>query len=342
MPIRFLHIEKIVLSVLLLLTCQGRSADRRDLAKGVYLAEFSTNWSRCLFLESSESKVTAVISPGIGGRIVSYNLNGDNILFDGAAVGRRNMAGGYQCDVGPESLDLPEHPTLWNGANSWQFKPWNVRLMSEPDPVTGVQIDKEVTLEPDTGELGLTQWIKNTSTNDVSYCIWDRTLCKSEGYVLIPLNPKSFYPSGWAIHPEFDASFRFEKGKYTSPHIKSMDGVLVIETKGLPTQIGADSREGWIAYVRGDLLFVKYFQVFPQGDYTDDANTVEVFFNDQVAELQLLSPEVKLRPNENYSFPEQWTLLRLKKKITSFNQARKLVEKIPPSPFRKSQSSKKD
>jgi hypothetical protein len=330
----FKQSQIIILAVLLCIDCSGWAAERKDLTTGLYLAEFSTNWSRCLFMDSSEAKVSVVMSPAIGGRIVSYSLNGDNILFDGATAGRKDMAGGYQCDVGPETLDLPEHPTLWTGANSWQFKPWNVRMMSEPDSVTGVQIDKEVTLEPDTGELGLTQWMKNTSTNQVAYCLWDRTLCQGGGFVLVPLNSNSFYPSGWAIHPEIDASFHLENGKYVSPHVKNMDGVLVMEAKGAPTQIGADSRDGWIAYVRGNLLFVKYFQVFPTADYTDDANTVEVFCNDQVAELQLLSPEVKLRPMQNYSFPEKWTLIQLDRKVTSFKQARKLVDKIPPSPFR--------
>ncbi len=309
------------------------SAERRELTKGVFLGEYSTNWPKCLFMDSSESKVSVVITPNIGGRIVNFSLNANNILFDGAAVGKRNMAGGYQCDVGPGTLDLPEHPILWNGTNSWQFKPWNVRLMSDPDDVTGVAIDKEITLEPDTGELGLTQWLKNTSTNPVSYCIWDRTLCKGGGFVLVPLNRDSFYPSGWAIHPEFNASFRYEKGKYFSPQINNMDGVLVIEANGKPTQIGTDSREGWIAYVREDLLFVKYFQIFPRADYTDDANTVEVFFNEQVAELQLLSPEVPLKPGQRYSFPEKWILIHLPKPVTTAKQARKLVDKIPPSPF---------
>ncbi|MDB6024841.1 MAG: hypothetical protein JWM68_1064 [Verrucomicrobiales bacterium] len=329
-PIRIL----IALTLLLGGVCFAESVERKNLATGVYLGEYSTNWPRCVFMDSSESKVSIAVTPNVGGRIVSYSLNGDNILFDGAAVGRRNMAGGYQCDIGPETLDLPEHPVLWSGGNGWQFKPWNVKLMSDPDDVTGVEIDKEITLEPDTGELGLTQWIKNISTNDVSYCIWDRTLCKSGGFVFFRLNPESFYPSGWAIHPEFDASFHFEKGKYSSPHIKNMDGVLVIEANGKPTQIGADSRDGWIAYVRGDLLFVKYFQVFPKADYTDDANTIEIFFNEQVAELQLLSPEVALKPKQNYSFPEKWTLIHLDKRVTTFKQARKLADKIPPSPFK--------
>ncbi len=340
MLIRVAHFKILLAAVLILFSGLSRAAERRDLAKGMYLAEYSTNWPRCIFMDSSESKISVVASPMIGGRIISYSLNGDNILFDGAAAGRRNMAGGYQCDIGPETLDLPEHPTLWTGENGWQFKPWNVRMMSDPDPITGVQIDKEVTLEPDTGELGLTQWMKNTSTNDVSYCIWDRTLCRGGGFVLIPLNPDSFYPSGWAIHPEFDASFHFEKGKFVSPHVKVIDEVLVLEANGLPTQIGVDSRDGWIAYVRGDLLFVKYFQVFPKADYTDDANTVEVYFNSQIAELQLLSPEVRLKPQQNYSFPEKWTLLRLKKPVTTFKQARKAVEQIPPSPFQK--QNKKD
>jgi hypothetical protein len=117
--------------------------------------------------------------------------------------------------------------------------------------------------------------------------------------------------------------------------VKILKGVLVAKAEGEATKIGADSDAGWIAYARGRLLFVKYFPYSPKGDYSDGGNSVEVYFDKSVGELEPLSPEVKLKPGESYSFPEKWTLIELNDEVTTFEEARKLVKKVPPSPFKR-------
>jgi hypothetical protein len=81
-------------------------------------------------------------------------------------------------------------------------------------------------------------------------------------------------------------------------------------------------------------LLVKFFPYFPKGDYTDGGNSVELYFDQSVAELEPLSPEVKLKPGAIYTFPEQWVLLELKKPVSTFEQARSLARQVPRSPFR--------
>jgi len=113
-----------------------------------------------------------------------------------------------------------------------------------------------------------------------------------------------------------------------------IDGVLVTEAKGPPLKVGADSDAEWIAYARGRLLLVKYYPYFASGDYTDGGNSVEFYCDNRVAELEPLSPETRLKPNENYAFPEKWLLIQLDSEVISPEAARALVRKIPPSPFK--------
>jgi hypothetical protein len=80
---------------------------------------------------------------------------------------------------------------------------------------------------------------------------------------------------------------------------------------------------------------VKYFPYSPKGDYSDGGNSVELYFDKSVGELEPLSPEVTLKPGESYSFPEKWTLIELNDEVTTFEEARKLVKKVPPSPFKR-------
>jgi hypothetical protein len=248
-------------------------------------------------------------------------------------------AGGYQCDVGPELRDIPDHKWLWQG-------PWSARLprrftaytFSPPEMTVGLQLDKEIIVDPDSGDLGITQRMRNIVNNDVSFCLWDRTLCKGGGFAMFALNSKSRFKHGWSIRqgkkvPEY----HYETEKPEDSRVRILDGVLVAQAKALPNapemKVGADSDAGWIAYVRGKVLFVKYFPVFAQGNYSDGGNSVEFYCSDRVAELEPLSPEVTLKSGADYSFPEKWTLIELPKEVTTYDQARALVRRIPRSPF---------
>jgi hypothetical protein len=127
-------------------------------------------------------------------------------------------------------------------------------------------------------------------------------------------------------------------GKYdgdepSHPGVKVLDGLLVVQAAGKATKLGADPDSGWIAYTRGKLLFIKYFPVVADGAYTDGGNIVEIYFDPKVCELEPLSPEVSLKPGAEFVFPEKWVLLQLDREVTSADQARSLVDRIPPSPF---------
>ena len=303
-------------------------------------------WSEALAMRGGDCK--AVVVPGIGGRVMSYAVNGENLLFENPEAWGRTLAtatngfwaGGFQCDLGPELRGIPEHKALWNGPWLWRLpRPFTVQVVSDPFLALGVQMEKELVIDPDTGDLGVTQRLRNVISNDVSFCIWDRTLCKGGGFVLIPLNKHSAFKAGWSIRRGQAGGYSYEGNRPTDGRVRVIDGVLVAQARALPEakelKLGADSDAGWIAYVRGKTLFVKYFPVFAKANYTDGGNTVEFYCDDRVAELEPLSPEVALKPGSNYSFPEKWTLIELADEVATFEKARALVKHIPASPFAK-------
>ena len=250
-------------------------------------------------------------------------------------------AGGYQVDLGPELRGVPSHTWLWQGPWNWRVPgPFTVHTFSEPEFAVGVRLEKEFVIDPDTGELGLMQRMRNIVSNDVSYCLWDRTLAKGGGFAMFPLNSKSRFKAGWSMRqgkgvPEY----RYEGDKPSDARVRIMDGVLVAQARELSEarelKVGADSEAGWIAYARGKVLFVKYFPVYAKANYSDGGNTVEFYCDERVAELEPLSPEVTLKPGGTYSFPEKWIFIELDKEVTSYDQARALVKRIPKSLFAK-------
>ena len=318
--------------------------ETNDLPKGVEVRSY-TGWAESVFLNSAERPVQAVIVPVIGGRIVHYSLNGQNILFENAASQGKSLrdfknspqmfwVGGYQCDAGPEIRGLEAHPFLFSGPHHW--KPagdFSIRTHSEVDSVLGVKLEKEIVIDPDSGDLGITQRMVNETEHAVSYCLWDRTLCKGGGFAFFPLNKKSRFKAGWSIRVKAETNFVYEGNLPYAPQVQVMDGVLVAEAVGDNTKVGADSDAGWVAYARGKLLFVKYFPFTAGGNYSDGGNSVEVYFDQRVVELEPLSPETKLEPQQNFSFAEAWKLIALDKEVTTAEEARALVKRVPESPF---------
>jgi hypothetical protein len=280
--------------------------------------------------------------PAIGGRIVQYSLNSEGIIYEHPGAEGKTLAaskgtffvGGAQVDIGPETRGIPEHPMLWFGPWHWASKrSFALLFNSDSDAITGVQLGRDLVINPEDGALGINSWMKNVSETNISYSIWDRTMCKPAGYVLVPLNRKSRFAAGWRIRNKVDDRFVDESKDLRSPFAKVLDHVLVAKTGGLATRIGADSDAGWIAYARGRLLFVKYFPYESGKSYGDGGSSVSVYFDQSMTEFGPLSPEATLKPGETYAFPEQWILISLKETVTTFEKARALVKKIPDSPF---------
>ena len=320
----------------------GALAQSEDsLPAGIEMRTY-TGWDKSVFLNATERAVQAVIAPAVGGRVVHFSLDGENILFENAAsLGKRwteggepLWLGGYQCDLGPDLRGLPAHPQLVQGRNQCTLKgDFSVHVSSPADPQSGLVMEKDFVLAPDTGDLGVLQRIRNQSDHEVSYCLWDRTVCNGGGFVFFPLNKKSRFPAGWSERRTVNGKEVYDGEHPNSFQAQAVDGMLVVRAVGDMTRIGADSPAGWIAYTRGKLLFVKYFPWFARGNYSDGGNSVEVYFDQRCVELSPLSPEEKLAPGRDYVFPEKWVLIRLDKEAATPGEARKLARKIPPTPF---------
>jgi hypothetical protein len=339
---RSIYAPAVVLALGLgLLPAPGQT--NNGLPVGVEVREY-TSWPSCVFLNSSEIPVQAVIAPAVGGRLVHYSYNGTNILLEnsaslGAILGAKNedlFLGGYQCDAGSGGSELPEHWPLVEGPQRWAADaPFSARVFSGADTRLGLTMEKEFVLAGDTGELGVLQRLRNVSNHSVKYFLADRTICKGGGFVLFPLKQKSRFPAGWTLARDPGGKPLYDASMPASPAVTVQGGILVAETGGDATRLGADSDAEWIAYARGRLLFVKYFLYAPWGEYTAGGKSVEIYFDRRATELNLFSPEISLAPGDSLIFPEKWLLLPLDKPVTTAEEARKLVPKIPPPPFRR-------
>lgn len=318
------------------------AAEPRQLRTGVVERDYR-GWEHSLVVEATDVEVRFVVAPAVGGRIVEYSLNEQNILWSPPGIDGVTLATspkgfatpGHQVDIGPELRGIPRHLLLWLGQYTGDApRDDTVRVVSAPDTSVGVQLSKEITMEPETGALGIVHRMKNIATTNVAYCLWDRTLCEGGGFALVPLNRKSQFAAKWALKRKNESRGFYDGDTPGHPNVKVSGNLLVAKCDGPPSKLGADSDAGWIAYTRGKTLFVKYYPYSPKGPYTDGGCSVQLYFDEGRAELEPLSPEINLKPGESYEMPEKWVLIELEEAVTTHEQARALVKKIPASPFK--------
>ena len=66
----------------------------------------------------------------------------------------------------------------------------------------------------------------------------------------------------------------------------------------------------WVAYHRGDSLFVKTIEFRDGATYPDGGCNFETFTNKEMLEVEALGPLVELAPGEATEHTEHWQLVR--------------------------------
>lgn len=317
-------------------------AQQKTGSRGVTRTPFQ-GWNDCLRLESRDTPARAIVAPGLGGRVLAYGVGDDNILWLNPDTLGKSLPsdaagfdpGGFQCDIGPEVAALPPHPLLQCGPWSWSAKKNHLVSMQAPeDSALKVELEREVMFDPNSGELGFLNRMKNTADRECAYCFWHRIDLRPGGFVLVPINRKSRFANGWSVQRTSGPKLAWDAARDPIDGVRILDGVLVAHTKeAAPAKIGVDSDAQWAAYVTEKTLFIVHFPYYSTAVYSEGGNSVAVSWDARRTELQPMAPEARLRARKSVDFPIKWSLIPLESEPTTPEQARALVEKIPASPF---------
>lgn len=275
-------------------------------------------------IELRNSNVRVILGPQMGGRILSYELNGNNVLYEDPELdgviytpGERTPgtdAGRF--DIGPEHL-VPRRPALSVG--KWEGKISGIReadLISQKDTSTGVQIIRNFRLDENSSRLYVTQTIRNVSETVKYYSHWSRTFAEGGGISLTPLNSRSRFPKGYLNIKAESGTGVMDYRPADEPNVRVRNGILeIIGAPGHP-EFAMDVSDGWTAYITKDnQLFVKKFPVYPDRIYGEmSASNVVIWYNTQerMCEIEPIGPWETIRPGEQVSFTETWYLFDFK------------------------------
>lgn len=295
------------------------------------------NYPNCI--ELTNDSVRIILEPNLGGRILVYELNGNNVLYvDEAQNGKIYEPGKFihpsagRFDIGPEHT-IPEHPALYFG--KWTARITGDReaeMISQKDSSTGVQLIRKFKLAKSGSRIEYTQTIKNISNSTKSYCHWSRTFVKGGGIALAPLNKNSRYPKGYLIYgpgrilnylPAEEDNIRIREG--------------ILEITGTPSQpkIVTDSYAGWLAYITTDnLLFIKIYPAFPLRNYGEiAASTACFYYRDLRCEVEPIGPMETIEPGHEAYFSEHWYLFEYhypKNKLADLKGVQNRINRFQP------------
>jgi hypothetical protein len=293
--------------------------------------------------------------PQLGGRLMQVSFNGHAYLFvnpvykgkyisPAEAAGRWINYGGDKIWPLPEGDDDEQH---WQGASTalddgaYAFSVVNqgaqctVRLEGPPDPPTGLQYTREISIGSDSPEISFHAITKNFTGHSIAWSVQsvsqynlsdanDPKLYNNEFRAFTPLNPNSGYLLGYHVRD----------GLANDPSYSVKDGLFQLNWRYLESEVWLDTNAGWVALVDSATQYamVEKTKYIAGGDYPSKA-TVIFYKNGPTVELdkkgmpyltstsleetpyymeaELNSPMVTLGPGETYAFDTHWFPSRL-------------------------------
>lgn len=258
-------------------------------------------------------EVELVITRDVGPRILRFGfIGGSNIFAEYAAqLGGRGesewmIRGGHRLWIAPE--DKP-----------WSYEPDNVpyetaeaipngvRVVQAAGILTGLAKQMEIRLDPDRNEVRVVHTLTNRRETPVRCSTWALSVMGPGGQAIIPLPAK--VPHAGSLAPTQNWSFWSYTALNDPRLVFGRDYLLVRQEAGKgPNKIGLKQREGWAAYQREGLLFVKSFDAVADAVYPDGDVNFECFTDEAMLEIESLGPLVSLQRNESTSRTEKWRL----------------------------------
>ncbi len=277
------------------------------------------NYPDCFELSNGETRVT--LGHQVGGRVLEYEWRGKNALYLDPKEGEWTPAGGLKTapsagrlDIGPEMI-IPRREKLWSGAwTAEAIGPRAVRLTSQTDDATGVQLVREFRLDAKGTHLSCEQIIRNISRETKHWAHWSRTFAVHGGIGVVPLTPETKrFPNGWIMYAQGGEPSILSKP--TDANVRQRGNFL--EVLGPPRfpKLGFDTHAGWFAYVMPHgQAFVKRYASPRDAVYPELAGFPLCFWYPPASmvpavELEPHGPRNTIAPGASASFTEHWYLL---------------------------------
>lgn len=267
-------------------------------------------WGDCVRL--TNGVVDVRLATTFGPRIVHYGLHGGDNVFGVAgepvdtALGAWHPRGGHRLWMAPEHMPRSYAPD--DAPVTVAVSGDTVSLIGEVESGSHLQKQLDVTLAPSGTEVTVRHRLVNHGAHETELAPWALTIMAPGGVVIVPQEPFAPHPAlllpvravalwaftdlsdpRWTIGPQF---LRLRPDA----------------TRPAAQKIGVANRQGWAAYHRDDLLFVKRFDWNDGARYPDFGVNTETFTAGAFVELETLGRLEHLAPGAEALHEERWFL----------------------------------
>jgi hypothetical protein len=161
------------------------------------------------------------------------------------------------------SWGWPPVPEIDHGPYAATVEADGFAMRSAVSAALGVDVEKGFAADSGRGAIVLDVRIRNRGAAPVALAPWQISRVAPGGL--------TFFPSGDGIFPPSNLAVR-EAGALT---FYAYDAAAVTDHQ----KLYADGREGWLAHVDGDALFVKTFEAVPRARQAPGEAQIEIYAN---------------------------------------------------------------
>lgn len=170
---------------------------------------------------------------------------------------------------------------------------------------SGISKKMEISLHPDQAVVTLNHHLQNTGRQTVELAAWPITMFRLGGVGIFPQNTALMDQAG--LLPNRNLVL-WPYTDIRDPRLSLANDFLLLQA--IPTsnklKIGYSNQHGWMGYFLDGALFIKSFSTEGENHHPDLGANCEFFCNDQVFELETLSPLTLLRQGEEVVHRETW------------------------------------
>ena len=265
-------------------------------------------WPNCYRL--TDGRVEIVATSDVGPRVVRFGFVGKENVFGGleedfglTGGDEWRLYGGHRFWHSPEAKPRTYFPD--NGPVEVETEDIGLRLIAPVESTTGIAKIVEVSLEGD--RVRVVHTLRNEGSWAVELAPWALSVMAKNGVAVVPhptsADPDRLLPNRtlmlWPYTDMTDPRVRWGSRFITLRQDPEMEP---------PIKFGISADDGWAAYLRGDMVFLKRFDFLPGMLYPDNGCSVECYTNDRFLELETLGPMEWLEPEEEVGYEERWYL----------------------------------
>jgi hypothetical protein len=218
------------------------------------------------------------------------------------SYGDYHILGGHRLWHAPENMPrtyLPDNEGL-----QVENLPGSVRLTQPVEPGSGMRKSMQLNLAPDAPVLTIQHSLTNAGLWPVECAPWAITQLRLGGLAIIP--QQVGVPAAQLLPDRRMTIWNYTR--LQDPRLHLGDDFILLEAASRlpPCKIGVSNPQGWLAYLLGEVLFVKRFDPQPQLPHPDSGCDTEVYCNDQFIELETLGVLQVMQPGQTVTHTETW------------------------------------